>query len=242
MFWYYIRDNFKTLIVGAIVAIICIFCLVSFINKDIYNKNQNLEPAIVEQEETIDGTIYDKYIENADAINKQNTENVDFNSKPVANTLTKTLASFNSFMLKRAQELQKENIIITNNGVEYFELLNGNNYVEMEKDLEEYMSKGNVKTALKLYGFAVKDGKVCHQDGINPESYSINTQYPIDVTFASDYSAEVTVPLIKGDTPAVVYDFEKNPGRDYSEMQTATFSFKKEHGHWLIYNIILGGK
>lgn len=237
MFWYYIRDNWKSLLVGGIVGITCITCVLNYINTDFKNKTQQLTPIAEENVENEGGTIYDKYLENNEELKKQNTENIDFNAKPVAVTLNKTINSFNAFMIQPAKELKKESVIMKSGDIDLYELLNGGDYKDMVSLLSDYTSEGTVKQALQLYGYGINKGKVCHQEGENQSAYKVNTLYPIDVVYASDYAAEVIVPLTKNNESPIIYDTEKNPPKDYSQMTTANFSFKKQHGKWLIFNI-----
>lgn len=255
MFWYYIRDNYKTLIVGLLIGVIAVVALVSYILKDVTNNNQQLEPMQEEVvvETTTGGSIYDKYVENSEQINKaqQQNQNIDYNTKPVANSLKNVITDLENFMISRKRELKKESVVMTSNGTELYELLNDGNYEDMVNSLSQYVSEGNVKTVLQLYGFGIKNGKVGYQEGENLNSYTINTQYPIDVTYASNVAAEVTVPLTKNGMTDIVLNNESNnlstteqigvvyEEPDYSTMQTANFSFKKQHGKWIIYNITL---
>lgn len=237
MFWYYLRDNWKTLVIGGIVGICCIAFVLSYVNKEFQFNTESLTPVAETETEENAGTIYDKYLENNEEINRQNAQNIDFNAKPVANNLNKTIYAFNELMVKQHQDLKKENVVMTSNGIELYELLNGGEYKEMVKLLSQYTDEGAVKQALKLYGYGVKNGIICYQDGDNKSAYKINTQYPTDITYASDYSAEVTVPLVKNSQSPVIFDYEKDTDRDYSNMAVAIFSFKKQHGKWLIFDI-----
>ena len=255
MFWYYIRDNYKTLIVGLLIGVIAVVALASYIIKDLTNKNQQLEPIQEEVivETTNGGSVYDKYVENSEQLKKEQlqNQNIDYNSKPVANSLKNVIIDLDNFMISRRKELKKESVIMKSNGTELYELLNDGNYEDMVNSLSQYVSEGNVKTVLQLYGYGVKNGKVAHQEGENLNSYTVNTQYPIDVTYASSAAAEVTVPLTKNGTADIILNNESNnlssteqigvvyEEPDYSTMQTANFSFKKQHGKWIIYNITL---
>lgn len=255
MFWYYIRDNYKTLIVGLLIGIIAVIALTSYIFKDVTNKNQQLEPIKeeVSTESTSGGSVYDKYIENSEQIKKEQVQNqdIDYNSKPVANSLNNVIKNLDEFMISRSKELKKESVVMKSNGTELYELLNDGNYEDMVNSLSQYVSEGNVKTILQLYGYGIKNGKVAHQEGENLNSYTVNTQYPIDVTYASEATAEVTVPLTRNGTSDIVLNNESNnlssteqigvvyEEPDYSTMKTAIFSFKKQHGRWIVYNITL---
>ena len=237
MFWYYLRDNWKSLFVGSVVGICCIAFILNYVNREFQFKTTSLEPVSSNETENT-GTIYDKYLENNEELNKQNTKNIDFNAKPVADTLNKVIYAFDTFMIEQHKELQKDNIVMYSGDIKLYKLLNGGEYKDFVDLISQYTtSEGTIKQALKLYGYGVKNGKVCYQDGENKNAYKINTQYPTDVTYASDYSAEVTVPLVKNSQSPTIYDYEKKPEKDYSFMTIATFSFKKQHGKWLIFNI-----
>ena len=69
----------------------------------------------------------------------------------------------------------------------------------MVNSLSQYVSEGNVKTILQLYGYEIKNGKVAYQEGENLNGYTINTQYPINVTYASEATAETILRSLRAD-------------------------------------------
>ena len=248
MFWYYIRDNKKTLIFGLIFGLVCIGSIIFYMNYNFDLNSQTVDPQAEVVEDVVEegGSVYDKYLQNADEVNRANAGNENYNVKPIAKTLKTAIVNLDNFMVSRTKEVATDKPIMISNGITIYELLNDSDYNDFILSLSEHATKGTAKQLLSLYGFGLKDGKIGYQNGVNASAYTVNTQYPFDVVFASDYSADVIVPITKNSSQDIVFDdSNKNATTntindpDYTDMTTIKLTFRKQHNRWLVFDVEL---
>lgn len=267
MFLHFIKRN-------KLIIIIAIALFIGISTGLIYSldKYADLEIPVSQQSNNKDettsqkGSVYDKYVNNQTAIDKENGENTDYNTKRSSISINQAIYALDDFMFECNQNIKpEEKIATTKSGKEIFALLNYDTTASFKEKLSEYVIADDkiLTTILNNYGFYIVKDKVGTLDSLNSSVYWINRGYTNNILFSNDSIAEVEVPIYQSGTipiSAPVQPSATKPmtdsfgnsmgGEDEQPQQTVITNasaypgpkmivkLKKEHGNWKVSEII----
>ena len=266
MFLHFIKRN-KLIIIIAIALFIGISAGLIYS----LDKYADLEIPVSQQSNNKDettsqkGSVYDKYVNNQTAIDKENGENTDYNTKRSSISINQAIYALDDFMFECNQNIKpEEKIATTKSGKEIFALLNYDTTASFKEKLSEYVVADDktLTTILNNYGFYIVKDKVGALDSLNSSVYWINRGYTNNILFSNDSIAEVEVPIYQSGTipiSAPVQPSTTKPmtdsfgnsmgGEDEQPQQTVITNasaypgpkmivkLKKEHGNWKVNEI-----
>lgn len=210
------------------------------------------------------GSVYDKYVENQNRIDKKNGKDVDYNAKRSANNLNETIYAFNDFLLNCHNNIKIDDQLVPDK--EIYGILNYDTPEDIKQELANYFVDSDKMLTSIMSNYAIVS--VGDRVGVSleqkPKVYWINKNYQNDVVFSNNNSAEIKVPLYADGSPQVAPSVATQPEplkdsygnilgganansndnvnqeifslEDYPG-RTMTVKLKKEHGSWKITSL-----